>query len=249
MLNIVTLYFTKPRAGDHTEGRRDFWKEMGPTYLRRLYLGCARHLKQPHTFHTITDSPEAVFGALKDYANVGGAPYLHQVGDAEDVPGWWMKLKLFDPSVGLKGKTLYLDLDNVIAGDLTPLLALADPDEIVMADDVVHPRLPNGGMLLCYPERWRELWTDYAAAPQRTRARFATWPHASDQAYIAAAVRERRGFEPLLAQEHLPAGFILNARAELEQGAEWAQTRLVIGSWDPKPHASAHPFYAMHWID
>lgn len=34
-----------------------------------------------------------------------------------DIPGWWSKIEAF----GIQGPVLYLDLDTVIVGDLTPL--------------------------------------------------------------------------------------------------------------------------------
>lgn len=248
MLNVVTLYFTQPRPGDSSEGRRDFWREWGPTYLRRLHAGCVRHIKEPFEFSVITDNPTAVIEALP----AGALANALVVGPEEDVPGWWMKLKLFDPAfdvAGIRGRTLYLDLDNVISGDLTPYLALLDEDEcLVMLDDKVYPKMANGAAYLCRPERMREVWTNYAASPYAIRRRFSRWPNASDQAYVAAWHQETFGVQPLLAQDLLPPGTILNSRVELEQGADWSKAILVYGSWDPKPHMSSHPFYAEHWV-
>jgi alpha-N-acetylglucosamine transferase len=36
-------------------------------------------------------------------------------------PGWWSKLELFRPGI-FKGRVLYIDLDSIIIGDLSPLV-------------------------------------------------------------------------------------------------------------------------------
>jgi hypothetical protein len=251
MLNVVTLYFTKPRNGDHSQGRQNYWVEQGPTYLRRLHAGCCRHIKEPFWFYVITDNPDVVRDALAPHIGATVVPLV--VGDKEDVPGWWMKLKMFDPRFALEGRTLYLDLDNVISGDLSPLLALplTHAQPLIMANDRVHEGMANGSTMFCLPERLRALWTWYEMHPAVTRETFSVWPNASDQAYIADYMKgpywPKNGLR--LFQDLLPHGYLLNSRVELEQGADWSQTALVYGSWNPKPHMSTHPFYAQHWID
>jgi hypothetical protein len=39
-----------------------------------------------------------------------------------DLPGWWQKLKLFDPSLGLDGRLVYFDLDVCITSTLNRLI-------------------------------------------------------------------------------------------------------------------------------
>ncbi|EOD12113.1 hypothetical protein EMIHUDRAFT_213885 [Emiliania huxleyi CCMP1516] len=41
--------------------------------------------------------------------------------------GSWLKACLFAPCCGLEGRTLYLDLDTVLVGDLRPLLRYSGP--------------------------------------------------------------------------------------------------------------------------
>lgn len=47
-----------------------------------------------------------------------------------DWPGWWSKLELFDPSLGL-GPFLFTDLDNVITGPLDDILTVAESGQYV----------------------------------------------------------------------------------------------------------------------
>lgn len=65
---------------------------------------CERHAPE-HRFYCLSDRP------------VSG---VECVIPEENWPGWWSKLLLFKYA---KGQCLYLDLDTVIVGDLTPLVS------------------------------------------------------------------------------------------------------------------------------
>lgn len=239
MLNIVALYFSQHHNREE-HGERDFWRDWGPTYVRRLFAGVDRHMPRLTLYrkYLYTDTPEA-------------APPGVKVLPIPDVfagsPGWWKKLAVF--SEALVGTTLYLDLDNVVCGDLGPILALT-PDPLIMLDDRAYPRLPNGAAMLFDPARMRPWLDSYLLHPEGWHNRFREWPEASDQAYTAHLFRKlHQGAEPPLMQDLVPPGTILNARVELEPRRDWPGCRLVYGSYSPKPHESRHPFYAEHWRD
>jgi hypothetical protein len=78
--------------------------KYGPEYVTKLRDGVARHLNEPHEFVCITDRP---VNGVRCWA------------PTSDLPGWFMKLELFD----LNRPLIYFDLDVVITGDLAPLLA------------------------------------------------------------------------------------------------------------------------------
>lgn len=253
MVNVITL-LKHPQPNQEAHGERPFWEEWGPTYLERLVRGLQRWMPQPWTLTVMTDDYVwAMSGLPADLGTV--VRFTQLLGDSA---GWWAKLNMFRPDVS-SGRCLYLDLDNVIGGDLTPLVQL--PLEVRrhhdlpplqqplwMLDDRVYPRMANGSTILfdADDDLVRELWTFYARHPESTRKRFSVWPDASDQAYIAWFLRSKGLHIPFM-QDALPEGYILNSRVELERGADWSKTALVYGSWDPKPHMSSHPFYARHW--
>ena len=80
--------------------------KYGPEYVRRLQSGISRHLPKHdgHVFTCFTDNP--VEGVLCEEL-------------PEALPGWWSKIGLFK----LREPLIYFDLDVVITGDLSPLLA------------------------------------------------------------------------------------------------------------------------------
>jgi hypothetical protein len=219
----VLCYYREPRRGNEAQGERSFWRweDQGERYVRRMTEAVNRYVPGPHQLRLL-------------------AP--------DDAPGWWGKVQMFNPAV-TEGRCLYLDLDNVIGGPLDALVAL-EPDPIIMADDRMFPGTPNGSVMLFDAGRLRFLWDEYQANGAAVRREFSEshWPMASDQAFIADRVRKAGHVIPFF-QDLLPPGYLLMSQAELEQGADWSRTHLVCGQSLPKPHQSAHPYYAEHWRD
>lgn len=237
MITIASMLYTK-HAGDTRQGEQEYWRTLGPEYARKLFAGVKKYVPAPYHCVLFTDAPAELPSGIEQ------RPFPAEI----DTAGWWRKLAIFQPGA-LTGKVLYLDLDNVIAGDLSALCAL-EPNPIMMLDDRVYPGMCNGSTILCYPEKLGFLYDWYAANQAAVRKQFSEWPHASDQAYIAHAMHTTYRDEPIpLMQNMLPPGYILNSRCELEQGADWSNTHLVYGSWEPKPHNSTHPFYRQHWTE
>lgn len=79
-------------------------------YVNRMLSMLRRHLDEPFDLYCITENPE------------GLDPAITVITPPMEVPGWWNKLFLFSP-VMPEGETLYLDIDQIIVGDIAPLLA------------------------------------------------------------------------------------------------------------------------------
>jgi len=63
-----------------------------------------------------------------------------------DWPGWWSKFEAF----GVPGPVLFLDLDSVITGDLTPLvdrICSLDAGELLMLSDFYRRGTPASGVM------------------------------------------------------------------------------------------------------
>jgi hypothetical protein len=231
----VLLLLKLNTKGREAQGEVPFWHEWGPTYLERMVRNVRRHLPADTRIVVMTDRPDVVPAGC-DTALL-----------TEDHPGWWSKLWMFRRDVSC-GRCLYLDLDNVLAKPIPELIALT-PDPMIMMDDRQMPGMPNASTMLFFAEQVRYLWDRYAADPTGMQRRFheSRWPHASDQGYTTAMLRERTGQYPPYFQDLLGDGYALNSRVELEDGAPWEKARLVYGCWVPKPHSSLHPFYLKHW--
>lgn len=253
MLTILCVLQAKHNLERPDHGQADFWRTLGPTYVRKLFNGVQRGLEaspsdnykldMPWRFRVLTDSPDLLpeFNCLPLQ---GGA-------------GWWSKLNIFRRDVG-EGTTtaLYLDLDNVLgpSGSLLRLLSclshmsvlhpeLRRGPGMLMLDDVINPLMRNASTMLFDPKVNFDLWEGYVEKPAEIEKRYSVWPHASDQAWISATRNH-----PMMWQDFVTGGQILNSRAQLENGADWSKTDLVYGSWHPKPHTSKHEYYRRYWV-
>jgi hypothetical protein len=87
-----------------------FGNKYGPEYVERLRNMIGRHLTVPYEFVCLTDDQHPIEGVR--------SILMPDQGYAKK---WWHKVHMFDPSLSLKGRILYLDLDVVISGNLDKL--------------------------------------------------------------------------------------------------------------------------------
>jgi hypothetical protein len=238
MLTVITLLKVHPSPNGEQHGERAFWREFGERYLDAWLSGVRAYVPEPRRIVVMTDVLHYV-----------GAPSV-LLDKTVDAPGFWAKLEMFRDDVS-HGKCLYLDLDNVINGDLSALCALT-PDPLIMLDDRRVPGLPNGSAILFDAEACRGIWERYAQTPREIEreyvARGDDYSHAYDQAFIANWLcYPDYVYRPTFLQDLLPEGYILNARSELPNAADWRTARLVFGGGSEKEgkiHTSTHPGYS-----
>ncbi|HUD53045.1 hypothetical protein [Parvibaculum sp.] len=94
-LNIVTVKYGTAYPAD---------------YVNRMFSMLRRHLDEDFDAWCITEDPRGLEASIKP------------IKPLFNVPGWWNKLFLFSPAMP-EGEILYLDLDQIITGDISPLLA------------------------------------------------------------------------------------------------------------------------------
>lgn len=80
-------------------------------------------------------------------------------------PGWWSKIEMFDPELG--GGFLFLDLDTVISGDLSDILAI---DKLTLLRDFYRDGVKlkeglGGGLIYVPAGAGREVWDEFTANP------------------------------------------------------------------------------------
>jgi hypothetical protein len=84
-------------------------------YVIRLASMVKRHMDRPYRFVCLCDKPYMLA------RNEGIERILIPKPDPK-LFGWWSKCRLFDSSLGLKGRILYLDLDTLVMKSLAPIL-------------------------------------------------------------------------------------------------------------------------------
>ncbi len=94
---------------------------FGPDYVNVLYRAVQRHLAAPHRFVCLTNQPEGIDAGveimpIQDF----GVPEVEWTKR-----GCWPKVALFGPGVFADDEVaLYLDLDVLVVGDLSPFVDL-----------------------------------------------------------------------------------------------------------------------------
>lgn len=192
-------------------------------YVRRLRRMVARHLPIPHRFICLTDR---VFGHEPGI----GCQLIGQFG----LPGWWSKMCLFRPE-WREGKTvIYLDLDTVIIGDMTPLTGLTDEFHICanFTKAAGHPDWPcrYGSCVMVVPEGkvpdlWKIFWED-------RRELMANCAQYGDQLAIEALEPNAK-----LLQDHLPERFFMGRRELMSHKVNQPSgTSMIVFAGPMKPH-------------
>lgn len=107
----------------------------GPNYVNNLARGVRQHLQRPHRFICFTDDPAGLDAGIE-------ALPLPELGLPEGhTDTRWQKLALFRKDLaGLSGTALFLDLDQVITGDLEPFFDLEGPFFIIRDDDLFRAK-------------------------------------------------------------------------------------------------------------
>lgn len=128
----------------------------------RLEAMVRRHLRTPYQFVCLTDQPWLLPTGMRSIPIPSPSPQF----------GWWAKLRLFDPAlgVGATGTVLYLDLDSLIVGHLDALLD--DQAPFVTVPDGGSSFQPKNGMRVIKrfnssvmrfeAGRYADLWTDWS---------------------------------------------------------------------------------------
>jgi hypothetical protein len=116
------------------------------SWVEKLERGVKRHLKIPHRFYCLSDV----------------AVPCERVELEHDWPGWFSKIELFKPGV-ITGDTLYLDLDTVITGDLTPFTNL--PNDFAMLRNFTYPEMVGSGVMW-FRKVPHQVYTKFAKMPE-----------------------------------------------------------------------------------
>lgn len=96
-------------------------------YVYRLERMVRRYLARPFRFVCLTDRPEELPGVdtIVVESMQGVVP--------DNGAGYWTKLRVFDPELGLVGRVLYLDLDVIVVNGLGPIVDF--PAELALTSD------------------------------------------------------------------------------------------------------------------
>lgn len=162
-----------------------------PFYVNRLYAGVRRHMKRPFRFICFTNEPEGLDAGI-DVQPIPPRP--DGLDPKRRWPTVYTKLALFkDGCGGLKGPTLFLDIDQIIVGDMDRFFDYKPGEFCIIHNWIERRKLifrgrPNIGNSSCFRFEagsmnrvWEAFATDLPNAYDKKR--FAT-----EQAFMTHAV-------------------------------------------------------------
>lgn len=173
------------------------------------------HMVGPYTLELLTDKP---------CNHMGVCDYLHVL--KKGLPGWWAKMELFQFVGTEEDPILFMDIDTVIRGDLSPCFDAIHDRSFLMATDFYFPKRLNStvmGWNCDMSHIYEQFAEDMAANMARHRKR-------SDQTYIEEVF-------PLAArwQNVLPKDFMLSYKADIRGKALPERNALICFHGKPRP--------------
>ncbi|RLN51919.1 hypothetical protein BBJ28_00002209 [Nothophytophthora sp. Chile5] len=227
--------------------------KYGADYVNKLYNSVMRHggeLTQSRlAFLCMTDDAEGI----QLHAN------LHVLPLASGWKGWWNKCQIFSNAVGEKlralghSRCLYVDLDTVIVGDLTDLLAWEPPPGVLTLLKTNHmANEQREGGYNSSIMAWCNSYEDEGADERPIG-----FLHDFLQAHFAAVSNYIYKFDHWLEMalpdvrflEDAFSGQVVEYRALDEHAtAPPANARVVCFPLLPKPHDAEAQWIAQHWV-
>lgn len=151
----------------------------GPEYVINLYNAAKKHMDEDFTFHVFTDDSTLLPQRL--------GWVFHRLPDwkLKKENAWWYKMEMFNPASQLVGRNVYLDLDVVIVGDISPLWTHGK-DRFTICQDfnrVFIPRFAgvNSSVMAWTTDTQRKMYEKFKAEFSSTLA-----THRGDQDYIGS---------------------------------------------------------------
>ena len=150
------------------------------TWAAKLNRGVARHLTIPHRFICLTDMDREV-----------EAEGVEVVTLPDGWPGWWSKISLWNPQIGLTGPVLYLDLDTVVVGSLDRIAAY--PHKFTMCHEFHQPHLLCS-TAMAWNGDYSHIWHAMQVMTPDRRSRYDKWEgrRIGDQAFIEDCMTDQK---------------------------------------------------------
>lgn len=182
-------------------------------YVYRLREGVAKHCHVAHRFVVLTNQRFEDFETIRF---------------ARDVPGWWNKLQLFS-SDQFVGQVAYFDLDTMIVGNITDIVAT--PQDFAMLRDFYGKHRVNSGIMVWNADKdWSHLYEPFHAG--RIAEYSQTMEKWGDQGWI----EERLLDPPVRLQDQFP-GRIASYKVEMKAHGKMPKDASVICFHGrPRPH-------------
>jgi hypothetical protein len=212
ILNVLTVKVGKAYSSD---------------YVNKMYSALRRNLHLPFDFYCLTDDDEG----LDEDITALTPPFLFN--------GWWNKLFLFSGYIP-QGKLLYMDLDQVVTGDITEIVRLGLEHRFASyADHIEWLGVKFGSAMMIFdPYDFRYVWGVFYSDREQVMREYA---EGGDQVYLSRVIDS-----PFYLDEAFP-GAIQSYKWGLKGKPPSPDVKIVNFHGKPKPHQLKEPWVSKHW--
>lgn len=183
-------------------------------YVNVLYDMVTKYLHRPFRFVCITDRQRDIYKCIDTVPTHG--PHMN----------WWQKLAMFRPGF-IEGRSLFLDLDIIIKGDLTAILEFSD-DRFIAIKGLSGRPTYNTSVILWEPSKCHEIWESFKPEDKN---RFPT-----DQEYITDLI----GFGTTF-PEKVISSYKLSSKEHIDDSS------IVVFHGKPNPNEVADDYATLWW--
>lgn len=221
-----------------------FGNKYNSEYVEKLRNMVSRHLTVPYEFVCLTDSQHPIPGVKSIVRPNEG--YNR---------GWWHKVHMFDPGLGLSGRILYFDLDIIIHDNIDKLVS-DDKDTFWGIRDFNRKFHPGWSALNSSALSWiggqhTELFTDFKADLtraqklhgdqdwiwQQAKSKIKFWPDSWIQSY-KWEIRDKSE----VIMQNGKRGFKITRNPVIP-----ADCAVCVFHGDPNPHDVQDPYVLDNW--
>lgn len=159
----------------------------------------------------------------------------------QDNPGFWNKVELFRPGI-FDTPVLFLDLDTVITGDLTPIVEACRGSEFLMFRSRVTKKTPvarSASPVMYWEQDMSFLWNKWLERPQKEWRKIYAGGSLGDQAFISEHAEHE------LIQDKVPdsSEYFCTSKDTVS-----SETRLIVlGGPSKKPDSLDWPIVKENW--
>ncbi len=236
-LTVVTFKWRNP----------GYRSTFGPETVNALYAGFDRFFRKSFRMVCVTDDADGIdpcIGIEPLWDDHAGIPSPNGNGN----PSCYRRLKMFAPEMRevFGPRVLWIDLDVLPVGDITPLFDRPEPIVLLPTPEAHVPF--NGSMVLMDTGAFPEIWTEFDPKSSPKRALAANC-HGSDQGWLSYCFKDRH---PATWAEGPGGDGIYTYRRHIEPngGVLPDDARLVLfhGRQDPwSQEAQAHDWVRRCW--
>ena len=222
-----------------------FGTRYGIEYVERLRNMVARNITVPYEFVCLTDDPTPIDGVKNIVIPQQSYPRL-----------WWHKIHMFDPSIGIRNRIIYFDLDVVIHNNIDKLVNINSNEFFGIKDfnRAFHPTWEhlNSSAMSWMGGEHSDIWDRFKKDPTGPMRQFP-----GDQDWIWHCAKERIKFWPnewlmsykweIRNRNELVVKNGHRAFAEIKNPNVHLECCVAVFHGDPKPQDVKDPFVVDNW--